>query len=158
MRAFPYGIPTDFGKTGFGYRADLIPERPTSWHDLFSLAKKYPGKTTMIKYDSDVQGSFATGYLGYSIGNTKSMRPDAGDAERAAGAQTAPSGDPRDRLFQGADRGHGVDGDRLRLRHRGGAGTQQEHRLGAAERGHVRLPRGLGRAGRGPRTSAPTGT
>ncbi len=41
--------------------ADLIPERPTSWKDLFSLAKKYSGKITMIKYDSDVQGSFLTG-------------------------------------------------------------------------------------------------
>ena len=68
--AFPFGIPTDFGKTGYGYRADLIPERPTSWHDLISLAKKYSGKITMIKYDSDVQGSFLRA-LGYSI-NTKS--------------------------------------------------------------------------------------
>jgi spermidine/putrescine-binding protein len=68
--AFPFGIPTDFGKTGYGYRADLIPERPTSWKDLFSLAKKYSGKITMIKYDSDIQGSFLRA-LGYSI-NTKS--------------------------------------------------------------------------------------
>jgi spermidine/putrescine transport system substrate-binding protein len=67
--AFPFGIPTDFGKTGFGYRADLVSERPTSWHDLFSLAEKYSGKITMIKYDSDVQGSFLRA-LGYSI-NTK---------------------------------------------------------------------------------------
>lgn len=68
--AFPYGIPTDFGKTGFAYRSDLIPERPTSWHDLWKLAAKYPGKTTMIKYDSDIQGSTLR-YLGYSV-NTKS--------------------------------------------------------------------------------------
>jgi spermidine/putrescine transport system substrate-binding protein len=66
---FPYGIPTDFGKTGFAYRKDLIHERPTSWHELWNLAKKYSGKTTMIKYDSDIQGS-ALRYLGYSV-NTK---------------------------------------------------------------------------------------
>jgi spermidine/putrescine transport system substrate-binding protein len=68
-RAFPFGIPTDFGKTGYAYRSDLIPERPKSWHDLISLAKKYSGKITMIKYDSDIQGSFLKA-LGYSI-NTR---------------------------------------------------------------------------------------
>ena len=69
--AFPLGIPTDFGKTGFGYRKDLIPERPTSWQELIKLAPKYSGKITMLKYDSDVQGSFLKA-LGYSI-NTTSM-------------------------------------------------------------------------------------
>jgi spermidine/putrescine transport system substrate-binding protein len=68
----PYGVPTDFGKTGFGYRKDLIPERPTTWRELWTtLAKKYSGKITMIKYDSDIQGS-ALKYLGYSV-NTKSQ-------------------------------------------------------------------------------------
>jgi spermidine/putrescine transport system substrate-binding protein len=67
--AFPYGIPTDFGKTGFAYRKDLIKERPTSWADLWALAKKYSGKTTMIKYDSDIQGT-ALRYLGYSVNTT----------------------------------------------------------------------------------------
>jgi spermidine/putrescine-binding protein len=70
-QAFPFGIPTDFGKTGFGYRADLIPERPTTWKELWTtLAKKYSGKITMIKYDADIQGT-ALKYLGYSV-NTKS--------------------------------------------------------------------------------------
>jgi spermidine/putrescine transport system substrate-binding protein len=67
--AFPYGIPTDFGKTGFAYRSDLIPERPTSWQELLTLAKKYTGKITMIKYDSDIQGSFLKA-LGYSVNTT----------------------------------------------------------------------------------------
>ena len=69
VKAYPYGIPTDFGRTGFGYRSDLIPERPTSWKELWQLAAKYSGKTTMIKYDADIQGS-ALKYLGYSV-NTK---------------------------------------------------------------------------------------
>ncbi len=69
VKAFPYGIPTDFGKVGYAYRKDLISERPTSWKDLWTLAAKYSGKTTLIKYDSDIQGS-ALKYLGYSV-NTK---------------------------------------------------------------------------------------
>ena len=68
-QAFPYGIPTDFGKTGYAYRKDLVSERPTSWQDLIKLAPKYSGKITMIKYDSDIQGSFLRAE-GYSI-NTK---------------------------------------------------------------------------------------
>ena len=68
--AFPLGIPTDFGKTGYAYRKDMVPERPTSWQDLIHLASKYSGKITMIKYDSDIQGSFLKA-LGHSI-NTKS--------------------------------------------------------------------------------------
>jgi spermidine/putrescine transport system substrate-binding protein len=68
--AFPFGIPTDFGKTGYAYRSDLITERPTTWKELWTtLAQKYSGKITMIKYDSDIQGT-ALRYLGYSI-NTK---------------------------------------------------------------------------------------
>jgi spermidine/putrescine transport system substrate-binding protein len=66
---FQYGIPTDFGKTGFAYRKDLISERPTSWADLFALAPKYSGKITMLKYDSDIQGTFLKA-LGYSINTT----------------------------------------------------------------------------------------
>src|ERR1700677_3126390 len=66
---FPWGIPTDFGKTGYAYRKDLVSERPTSWHELFELAPKYSGKITMLKYDTDIQGSFLKA-LGYSV-NTK---------------------------------------------------------------------------------------
>ena len=67
--SFPWGIPTDFGKTGFAYRKDLISERPTSWKELFAIAPKYSGKITMLKYDTDIQGSFLKA-LGYSV-NTK---------------------------------------------------------------------------------------
>jgi spermidine/putrescine transport system substrate-binding protein len=65
QKAFPFGIATDFGRTGFGYRKDLISERPTTWKELWQLAAKYSGKTTSIKYDADVQGT-ALKYLGYS--------------------------------------------------------------------------------------------
>lgn len=69
QKAYPFGIATDFGRTGYGYRKDLIEERPTTWKELWELAAKYSGKTTAIKYDADVQGS-ALKYLGYST-NTK---------------------------------------------------------------------------------------
>jgi spermidine/putrescine-binding protein len=69
QREYPWGIPTDYGKTGIAYRKDLIPERPTSWSDLWRLAKKYSGKTTMLNYDVDIQGS-ALRYLGYSVNST----------------------------------------------------------------------------------------
>jgi spermidine/putrescine transport system substrate-binding protein len=75
-KAFPYGIPTDFGKTGFAYRKDLMKERPASWHELWALAKKYSGKTTMIKYDSDIQGSVLR-YLGHSINTTSQSQLQA---------------------------------------------------------------------------------
>ena len=54
--AYPWGIPTDFGKTGFAYRKDLITEQPTSWAEFWDLAKKYDGKTTMLDFDVDVLG------------------------------------------------------------------------------------------------------
>jgi spermidine/putrescine-binding protein len=75
-KAFPYGIPTDFGRTGFAYRKDLVPERPTSWKELWQLAAKYSGKTTMIKYDADIQGS-ALKYLGFSTNSKDAAQLDA---------------------------------------------------------------------------------
>ncbi|MDX6512472.1 MAG: hypothetical protein QOE36_1976, partial [Gaiellaceae bacterium] len=69
-----WGPPTDFGKTGFGYRKDLISERPTSWADLWTLAKKYSGKVTLLDFDVDILGA-ALKYKGYSInsGNQKEL-------------------------------------------------------------------------------------
>jgi spermidine/putrescine-binding protein len=54
---FPYGAPTDFGKVGFGYRSDLVSERPTSWAELWELAPKYSGQIVFTSYDTDVLGS-----------------------------------------------------------------------------------------------------
>ena len=41
--AYSHGIPTDYGKTGIGYRADLVSETITSWADVWRLAPKYSG-------------------------------------------------------------------------------------------------------------------
>jgi spermidine/putrescine transport system substrate-binding protein len=75
-KAFPYGIPTDFGRTGFGYRSDLISERPTTWKELFALIAKYSGKTTIIKYDADIQGSILKA-LGFSTNTSDAGQLDA---------------------------------------------------------------------------------
>lgn len=64
--AYPWGPPTDLGKTGFGYRKDLMSERPTSWADFWKLAKKYSGKVTMLDFDVDILG-IALKYKGYSV-------------------------------------------------------------------------------------------
>jgi spermidine/putrescine transport system substrate-binding protein len=72
-KSFPWGIPTDLGKMGIGYRSDLIPERPTSWHDLWQLAQKYSGKLTVVNYDADVQGT-ALKYCGYSVNTTSAAQ------------------------------------------------------------------------------------
>ena len=64
--AYPWGIPTDFGKTGFAYRKDLIDEQPTSWADFWALTKKYSGKVTMLDFDVDVLGVGLL-YKGYCV-------------------------------------------------------------------------------------------
>jgi spermidine/putrescine transport system substrate-binding protein len=67
--SYPWGPPTDFGKTGFAYRKDLISETPTTWEEFWQLAKKYPKKVTMIDYDVDTLG-VALLYKGYSVNAT----------------------------------------------------------------------------------------
>jgi spermidine/putrescine-binding protein len=65
---YPKGIPTDYGKIGFGYRSDLVAETPTTWADFWSLAPQYSGKVTLLNNERDVFGA-ALKYLGFS-GNT----------------------------------------------------------------------------------------
>jgi spermidine/putrescine-binding protein len=67
---YPKGIPTDYGKIGFGYRSDLVAETPTTWADFWQLAPQYSGKVTLLNNERDVFGA-ALKYLGYS-GNTTS--------------------------------------------------------------------------------------
>jgi spermidine/putrescine transport system substrate-binding protein len=74
--AYPWGPPTDFGKTGFGYRKDLISERPRSWADLWKLAPKYSGKITMLDFDVDILGA-ALKYKGYSVNATSESQLNA---------------------------------------------------------------------------------
>jgi spermidine/putrescine-binding protein len=66
---YPKGIPTDYGKIGFGYRSDLVAETPTTWADFWSLAPQYSGKVTLLNNERDVFGA-ALKYLGFSGNKT----------------------------------------------------------------------------------------
>jgi len=69
---YPWGIPTDYGRVGYGYRQDLISERPTSWADIWSLASKYSRKVVFVDFDVDVMG-VALRYLGHSVNSTNAQ-------------------------------------------------------------------------------------
>ncbi|MCU1529850.1 MAG: hypothetical protein JWP75_3613 [Frondihabitans sp.] len=58
-------VATDYGKTGFGYRKDLVKERPASWADMWKLAPKYSGKVTLLDYEMMTIASTLK-MLGYS--------------------------------------------------------------------------------------------
>jgi spermidine/putrescine-binding protein len=79
-KQYPYGVPTDYGKVGYGYRKDMVKEKPTSWADFWSLAPKYSKKIVVYNLDRDVLGS-ALKYLGFST-NTK----DKGELDKARDA------------------------------------------------------------------------
>ena len=68
-KSFTWGIPTDYGKVGLGYRKDLMSDTPTIWKDLWDLAPKYSGKIVFTDFDVDVI-SVALLKLGYDINTT----------------------------------------------------------------------------------------
>jgi spermidine/putrescine transport system substrate-binding protein len=74
--AYPWGIPTDFGKTGFAYRKDLMSEQPASWAEFWELTKKYSGKVTMLDFDVDILG-VALLYKGFSVNATDQAELEA---------------------------------------------------------------------------------
>jgi len=76
-KGYPQGIPTDYGKTGIGYRADLVPEGITSWADVWNLAEKYSNKIVFTDLDRDCIGS-ALKYKGFSANTT-----DDGELQQA---------------------------------------------------------------------------
>lgn len=67
--AYPWGIPTDYGKVGIGYRPDIVGEKITSWHDVWRLAPKFSGQVVFIDLERDCMGSTLK-YLGYSSNTT----------------------------------------------------------------------------------------
>ncbi|MGI8714060.1 MAG: ABC transporter substrate-binding protein [Solirubrobacteraceae bacterium] len=84
--AYPYGIPTDYGKVGIAYRPDIVGEKITSWHDVWRLAPKLSGQVVFIDIERDTMGSTMK-YLGYSSNTTD---PKALGACRAALIQIKP--------------------------------------------------------------------
>jgi spermidine/putrescine transport system substrate-binding protein len=63
--AYTLGIPTDYGAVGYGYRKDLISEKPTTWAELWDLSEKYSGKIVFLGHDAEVLGVTLI-HLGYS--------------------------------------------------------------------------------------------
>jgi spermidine/putrescine-binding protein len=49
--------PTDHGRTGIIYRADLVDTPPTSWADFIEMAPDYAGKVTVLDYNRSVMGN-----------------------------------------------------------------------------------------------------
>jgi spermidine/putrescine transport system substrate-binding protein len=68
--AYPWGLPTDYGKVGIAYRPDLVGGATIeSWHDLWELIPKYSGQTIFINLERDCMGSTCK-YLGFSSNTT----------------------------------------------------------------------------------------
>ncbi len=68
-----YSVPKDWGTTGFIYRTDKVPEKPTTWRQFVNLTMtKYSGKVTLLDGVQEVIGSLAI-MLGYSY-NTEDER------------------------------------------------------------------------------------
>jgi spermidine/putrescine transport system substrate-binding protein len=63
---YTLGVPTDFGKIGFGYRKDIVKERPASWEELWAIAPKYSRKITALNIDRDILGA-ALKLKGFSV-------------------------------------------------------------------------------------------
>jgi spermidine/putrescine-binding protein len=68
-KAYPWGIPTDYGKVGIAYRPDIVGEKITSWADVWRLAPKFSGKVVFINLERDCLGTTLK-YLGYSSNTT----------------------------------------------------------------------------------------
>jgi spermidine/putrescine-binding protein len=100
---FPLGLPTDMGKVGLGYRADLVPNPPTRWKELFDVLPQYSGKVVFPDYDRDVLG-MALLALGYSINS-------ASQAELQAAANLVTKNKPHIKAFLSSNQGNNlVDG------------------------------------------------
>jgi spermidine/putrescine transport system substrate-binding protein len=67
--AYPFGIPTDYGKVGIGYRPDIVGEKITGWHDVWRLAPKLSGQIVFLDLERDCMGSTLK-YLGFSSNTT----------------------------------------------------------------------------------------
>ena len=143
-KAYPWGLPTDYGKVGIAYRPDLVGNATIeSWHDFWELIPKYSGQTVFIDLERDCMGSTCK-YLGYSSNTTD---PD----EMKKVQDTIVAAKPHLKAFLNTNVGAGPgqrldrDGDGLGLRRRAAPAEERQDQVGAARRGRARLPRGLHR-------------
>ncbi len=69
---------TDYGRTGFAYRKDLVKEAPKSWADFYKIMNTYKGKIGLLDYQRSVMGSILT-----SLGLNPSSK-DPADLKKVA--------------------------------------------------------------------------
>ena len=50
-------VTTDYGKTGFAYRRDMVDDDLRSWADVWKVAEKYSGKITFLDFPAFVIGA-----------------------------------------------------------------------------------------------------
>jgi spermidine/putrescine transport system substrate-binding protein len=62
-------VTTDYGKTGFAYRRDMVDDDLKSWADVWKVAEKYSGKITFLDFPAFVLGA-ALIANGHSISST----------------------------------------------------------------------------------------
>jgi spermidine/putrescine-binding protein len=60
------GMVSDFGRTSFVYRTDMVKENLRSWHDVWRVAPKYSGKIVLIDSVNDTM-SAALAVRGHNI-------------------------------------------------------------------------------------------
>jgi spermidine/putrescine transport system substrate-binding protein len=75
-KAYPWGIPTDYGKVGIAYRRDIVGETITSWADVWRLAPKFSGRIVFINLERDCLGSTLK-YLGHSANTSDAKQISA---------------------------------------------------------------------------------
>jgi spermidine/putrescine transport system substrate-binding protein len=71
-------VTTDYGKTGFAYRRDMVSEDLKSWADVWKVADKYSGKITFLDFPAFVIGAGLIAN-GHSISST-----DEGELRQAS--------------------------------------------------------------------------
>jgi spermidine/putrescine-binding protein len=97
---FPYGLPTDLGKVGIGYRADLVNSPPTSWKQLFEMIPRYSGQVIFPNYDADVL-AVALLALGHDVNSDN-------ESELNAAKDLIVSVKPHLKAFLSTDQGAGL--------------------------------------------------
>jgi spermidine/putrescine-binding protein len=97
---YPYGLPTDLGKVGIGYRADLVSSPPTTWKQLFEMIPQYSGQVIFPNYDVDVL-AVALLALGYDVNSGT-------ESELSAAKDLIVSVKPHLKAFLSTDQGAGL--------------------------------------------------
>jgi len=70
VRGRLYGVPKNWGHSGFVYNANALAERPTSWREFWDLARgPLSGRVLVNDYQITTLG-FALKYFGYSFNST----------------------------------------------------------------------------------------